>query len=74
MNELKEERQRLIIQWVNEEKRVSVAKLASKFSVTPETIRRDLTELEEQEKVSRVHGGAVVYRKLEKEQSFFAKA
>ena len=49
MNELKEERQRLIIQWVNEEKRISVAKLATKFSVTPETIRRDLTELEEQE-------------------------
>ena len=70
---LKEERQRLIIQWVNEEKRVSVAKLASKFSVTPETIRRDLTELEEQEKVSRVHGGAVVYRKLEKEQAFLRK-
>ena len=38
MNELKEERQRLIIQWVNEEKRVSVGKLATKLSVTPETI------------------------------------
>ncbi len=73
MNELKEERQRLIIQWVNEEKRISVAKLATKFSVTPETIRRDLTELEEQGQLSRVHGGAVVYRKLEKEQAFLRK-
>ena len=43
MNQLKEERQHLIVQWVNEEKRVSVAKMATTFSVTPETIRRDLT-------------------------------
>lgn len=73
MNGLKEERQRLIIQWVNEEKRVSVARLATKFSVTPETIRRDLTELEELEQLSRVHGGAVSFRKLEKEQAFLRK-
>lgn len=73
MNGLKEERQRLIIQWVNKEKRVSVAKLATTFAVTPETIRRDLTELEEQEQLSRVHGGAVVFRKLEKEQAFLRK-
>ncbi|KMY48432.1 DeoR/GlpR family DNA-binding transcription regulator [Peribacillus loiseleuriae] len=73
MNELKEERQRLIIQWVNEEKRVSVAKLATTFSVTPETIRRDLTELEEQERLTRVHGGAVLYTKLEEEQIFLRK-
>lgn len=73
MNQLKEERQRLIIQWVNEEKRVSVAKMAKKFSVTPETIRRDLTELEEQEQITRVHGGAVLYTKLEREQAFLRK-
>jgi DeoR family fructose operon transcriptional repressor len=73
MNGLKEERQRLIIQWVNEEKRVSVAKMATTFSVTPETIRRDLTELEEQEQLTRIHGGAVVYRKLEREQAFLRK-
>jgi DeoR/GlpR family transcriptional regulator of sugar metabolism len=73
MNQLKEKRQSLIIQWVNEEKRVSVAKMAKKFSVTPETIRRDLTELEEQEQITRVHGGAVLFRKLEKEQAFLRK-
>ncbi|MGG4267214.1 DeoR/GlpR family DNA-binding transcription regulator [Peribacillus simplex] len=73
MNQLKEERQRLIIQWVNEEKRVSVAKMANKFSVTPETIRRDLTELEELEQITRVHGGAVLYTTLEKEQAYLRK-
>ncbi|WP_225435367.1 DeoR/GlpR family DNA-binding transcription regulator [Bacillus aerolatus] len=73
MNQLKEERQRLIIQWVNEEKRVSVAKMATRFSVTPETIRRDLTELEEREQLTRVHGGAVLFTKLEEEQAFLRK-
>ncbi len=73
MNHLKEERQRSIIQWVNEEKRVTVAKMAKKFAVTPETIRRDLTELEELEQVTRVHGGAVLFTKLEKEQAFLRK-
>ncbi|MGE7768015.1 DeoR/GlpR family DNA-binding transcription regulator [Peribacillus sp. NPDC096540] len=73
MNQLKEERHRLIIQWVNEEKRVSVAKMANKFSVTPETIRRDLTELEALEQITRVHGGAVLYTTLEKEQAYLRK-
>lgn len=40
----------------------SVAELASRFSVTPETIRRDLKVLEDQDKVRRVHGGAVTAR------------
>lgn len=73
MNEMKEERQQLIIKWVNEEKRVSVAKMATKFSVTPETIRRDLNELEALEQVTRVHGGAVLFTKIEKEQAFLRK-
>ncbi|PRQ10562.1 D-beta-D-heptose 1-phosphate adenosyltransferase [Corynebacterium sp. 13CS0277] len=37
----------------------SVAVLAERYQVTPETIRRDLSYLEQQGKVSRVHGGAV---------------
>lgn len=73
MNEVKEERQRLIVQWVKEEKRVSVAKMATAFSVTPETIRRDLNELEELEELTRVHGGAVLFTKLEEEQAFLRK-
>ncbi|MBS4201590.1 DeoR/GlpR transcriptional regulator [Bacillus sp. FJAT-49732] len=73
MNDIKEERQRLIIQWVKEEKRVSVAKMATTFSVTPETIRRDLNELEEMEQLTRIHGGAVPFTKLEEEQAFLRK-
>ena len=39
--------------------RVDVEGLASKFSVTPQTIRKDLNELCELEALHRVHGGAV---------------
>jgi DeoR family transcriptional regulator, glycerol-3-phosphate regulon repressor len=40
--------------------RVSVEGLAAHFNVTLQTIRRDLTELAEQGKLERVHGGAVM--------------
>ena len=50
-----------------------MSKLATKFTVTPETIRRDLTELEEQHLLTRVHGGAVNYIQLEKEPEFMRK-
>lgn len=39
--------------------RVEVAELASRFQVTTETIRRDLSELQDQRLLRRVHGGAV---------------
>lgn len=39
--------------------RVEVAELATRFGVTSETIRRDLSELQEQRLVRRVHGGAI---------------
>ena len=38
---------------------VEVAELARRFGVTTETIRRDLSELQAQGKLRRVHGGAV---------------
>ncbi|MCJ7712074.1 MAG: DeoR/GlpR family DNA-binding transcription regulator, partial [Chloroflexi bacterium] len=40
--------------------RVSVAELAARFRVTEVSIRRDLTVLEEQGMLRRVHGGAVL--------------
>lgn len=36
-----------------------MSKLAAKFQVTAETVRRDLSELQERRVVRRVHGGAV---------------
>lgn len=40
--------------------KVSVEGLAAQFEVTLQTIRRDLTELAEQGKLQRVHGGAIL--------------
>lgn len=54
-----EERQQAAAQLVMARGRVSVAELAEEFSVTTETVRRDLSALERLRVVRRVHGGAV---------------
>ncbi len=52
------ERQREIVRLAMSDGRVEVADLAARFGVTTETIRRDLSELQVQRLVRRVHGGA----------------
>lgn len=54
-----EERQQAMAQLIDTERRVSVARLAERFDVTTETVRRDLSALERIGRVRRVHGGAV---------------
>lgn len=54
-----EERQHEIVTMARQFGRVSVAELASRYEVTPETIRRDLDALAGRGLLSRVHGGAV---------------
>ncbi len=56
------ERRAQIMKRVLERGRVDVAELADAFDVTGETIRRDLTELQRERLVRRVHGGAVPWR------------
>jgi DeoR/GlpR family transcriptional regulator of sugar metabolism len=53
------ERHQKIIELVNERKSVRVSELSQIFSITDETIRRDLEKLEKQKKLIRSHGGAV---------------
>lgn len=53
------ERQREIVARTLQAGRVDVADLAVEFDVTAETIRRDLSDLQNQQLVRRVHGGAV---------------
>ncbi len=55
-----EERQRTIVNLALHQERVVVADLAEQFSVTTETIRRDLDVLDQRGILRRVHGGAVV--------------
>lgn len=57
------ERQREIVALTLESGRVEVADLSDRFGVTTETVRRDLSELQEQRLVRRVHGGAVSWEK-----------
>lgn len=54
-----EERQQKILSRARTDGRVDVMRLAEEFSVTSETIRRDLTLLERAGTVRRVYGGAV---------------
>ncbi|WP_419909150.1 DeoR/GlpR family DNA-binding transcription regulator [Hoeflea sp.] len=48
-----------ILDIARREGRVEVESLAARFAVTPQTIRKDLNELCDLEKLQRVHGGAV---------------
>jgi DeoR family fructose operon transcriptional repressor len=54
-----EERQQLIVGLISASGRASVTDLAERFSITTETVRRDLAALEALGTVRRVHGGAV---------------
>jgi len=56
------ERRQRIMDRVLQVGRVDVTELAERFTVTNETIRRDLTQLQRERLVLRVHGGAVPFR------------
>jgi DeoR family transcriptional regulator, fructose operon transcriptional repressor len=56
------ERQQKIVEIVNERLSVRVSELSKLFSVTEETIRRDLEKLERENKLKRSHGGAISIR------------
>lgn len=53
------ERQKLILEMLENDGAVTVSNLSSVLSVTEETVRRDLEKLEKQEALRRTHGGAV---------------
>ena len=52
-------RQAEILEIAKAEGRVQVEELANRFSVTPQTIRKDLNDLCEGRALTRVHGGAI---------------
>ena len=59
-----EERQQAILALARSKGRVDVVALSEEFSVTTETIRRDLTVLERAGTIRRVHGGAMPVERL----------
>jgi len=62
------ERQRKIVEIVNDRKSIRVSELSGIFSVTEETIRRDLEKLEREDQLSRSHGGALRKEKVEQNE------
>lgn len=59
-----EERHAQIVAWARADGRVDVSGVAARLDVTTETVRRDLTTLERQGVLRRVHGGAVPVERL----------
>jgi DeoR family glycerol-3-phosphate regulon repressor len=53
-------RQEAILTTAREQGRVDVDRLASRFTVSPQTIRKDLNELCNRNLLQRIHGGAIV--------------
>jgi len=68
------ERRQEIATLIEERGRGDVTELASRFGVTPETIRRDLTELEHRRFLRRVHGGAISIQRFRSEPAIAEKA
>lgn len=68
-----EERQQAILERARTRGRVDVTALAEEFSVTTETIRRDLTFLERHRVLRRVHGGAIPVERLGFEPALAAR-
>jgi DeoR family fructose operon transcriptional repressor len=66
-SKLQHHRQREIYVLALKHGSVDVADLARRFDVTTETIRRDLSDLQERHLLRRVHGGAVPVERLDHE-------
>nr|WP_275955873.1 DeoR/GlpR family DNA-binding transcription regulator [Oceanobacillus polygoni] len=62
-----------ILNQLEENEKVWVMDLAQTLGVTPETIRRDLAELEMNERLTRIHGGAVPFIQTHREMTFEKK-
>ncbi|MFM6994571.1 MAG: DeoR/GlpR family DNA-binding transcription regulator [Sediminibacterium sp.] len=56
---LKKERQEFILHQLNLHNKILCADLSNKMGVSDDTIRRDLQELSQQDKIIKVHGGAL---------------
>lgn len=59
MRLMKAERQNLILDILNKEKKIVASEISSRLKVSEDTIRRDLNELDEKGLLKRVHSGAI---------------
>lgn len=56
---LKEERQQYILNRLNESYKINITSLSNELNVSDDTLRRDLTEMDCQGLLTKVHGGAI---------------
>ena len=70
---LKTERKQLILEELNQHHVVSLEKLVSLLETSESTVRRDLDELEAENKLRRVHGGAELPHSLQEEENHSRK-
>ena len=61
---LADQRKQIILDQVNLNHSVTVARLVELLGVSTETVRRDLEDLENNNMLTRVHGGAVSVKKI----------
>ena len=66
-------RRKIILEKLKKDGKVDIEQLIDELKVSAMTIRRDLTFLEEEEKVIRTHGGAILNKSLIGETAFHAK-
>lgn len=71
---LKTERKQLILEELQEHHVVSLEKLVSLLETSESTVRRDLDELEAENKLRRIHGGAELPHSLQEEESIQEKS
>lgn len=69
-----EERRQAIASRARRDGRVDVTVVSDDFGVTPETIRRDLTDLEQRGVLRRVHGGAIAIERFRAEPAVSEKS
>ncbi|MET3684111.1 DeoR family fructose operon transcriptional repressor [Alkalibacillus flavidus] len=69
-----EERKELIHNYIVEYHRASVQQLCNAFNVSESTIRRDLSELEQEHRIKRTHGGAIPIESVNFEPTITEKA
>ncbi|QOL80844.1 DeoR/GlpR family DNA-binding transcription regulator [Pseudooceanicola spongiae] len=58
-------RQRLLMEQLEAQRYISLDEIARRFSVTQQTARRDIMELERHGKLRRLHGGAMIANSIE---------
>lgn len=73
MKVLTEQRYQQILDLLNDKKTVSLQSLIEQLNVSESTIRRDLSHLEKENKLTRVHGGAKKSFVLDSEQNIEEK-